>query len=116
MSDTTLSFDLVPTEALENVTGAAATTSDPTTSRVAGCDPNSQLLMLMNQISDSIKSLSTNNGGINQTEMLLFMMVALSGGGGGGGYYGPPWGGGGYYPTYVVNSGWGSGWGCKKGW
>jgi hypothetical protein len=48
---------------------------------------NDQLTLMLNQITDSIKSLSQGGGQNDPTQMLLMMMMmgGLGGGGGGGG-------------------------------
>jgi hypothetical protein len=48
---------------------------------------NDQLTTMLNQITDSIKSLAQNNGQSDPSQMLMMMMMmgGLGGGGGGGG-------------------------------
>ena len=73
------SFTLINTLELDRVSGGAA--------RVAatGSDTDTQLQLMMTQLSDSIKQVASNqNNSSNQMLPMMMMMMMMGGGGGGG--------------------------------
>jgi hypothetical protein len=100
-------FMPIGTEDLQTVSGGATRVAASSSTS----DANSQLMLMLTQIGDSIKDLARNNngGGMDSTTMMMMMMM-MGGFGGGGGGYGAPIG---QPPTYVsVDAGLGGGgWG-----
>ena len=72
------SFVLINPLELDRVSGGAARVA-----ATGSSDSDTQLQLMMTQLSDSIKDVANNqNGGMNQ--MLPMMMMMMGGGGGGG--------------------------------
>ena len=67
-----------PTQ-LGKVAGGASRVS----SRTSGADD--QLMTMLNQVTDSIKSLASNQNSGGMDPMMMMMMMMMGGGGGGGG-------------------------------
>jgi hypothetical protein len=72
-------FQTIDTNVLANVGGGASRV----TARSGGS--NDQLMTMLTQITDSIKSLGSNNNQSDPMQMMMMMMMGGMGGGGGGG-------------------------------
>ena len=96
-------FTSIDTESLAQVSGGAARVA----SGSSGSDVNDQLMMMLTDISNSIKDLANNNnGGMDQMTQMMMMMMMMGGLGGGGAAVAAP-----QPPQYIdVNAGGHKGW------